>query len=127
MKTLKIISAALLLTVSFNSFADDRLKEVKNSGVVSAPFVWGSPDSEIPVGLGFVKAKNAFVPVAPFTWGNPDEAVAIQEIPVAPSVWNDTDIDVPVRLAFIKAVNADVPVAPFVWGNAQEDAPQNLK
>jgi len=130
MKTIYTLSTIVLIALSLNSFADDKINNKDKSSVVSiAPFNWGEPDAAAPVGLAYIKAKNAYVPVAPFEWGNPDEAVIVEEkmvVPVAPFYFGSPDADAPEGLKFIKAKNAKVPVAPFIWGDSEEAAPTIL-
>ena len=105
MKTITTLSTLIMIALSLNTLADDKLKtSVKDefSTVATSPFIWGSPEVDAPLGLGFVKAKNALVPIAPFEWGNNEEIVEIEE-----------------RLL--------VPVAPFVFGNPSKDAPEIIE
>ncbi len=128
MKTLYTLSTVLLLALSLNTMADDKVKSKdKSAAVAVAPFTLGDPEAGAPLWLSNVKAKNALVPVAPFVWGSPEDTVSINEIrmavPVAPFTYGEPDTDVPYRLQFIKAVNADVPVAPFAFGEPDAEAP----
>jgi hypothetical protein len=102
MKTIYILIAVLMIALSLETFADDKVKNNKLDGaaVAVAPQVWGNPDTNIPVELATLKAKNAFVPVAPFVWGSSEEMVSIDN------------------------EKFEVPVAPFVFGAPDEEAPQ---
>ncbi len=132
MKTIYTLSTLVLIALSLNSIADDKLKNKDKSSAVSvAPFVWGDPETEVPAELVTLKTKNALVPLAPFVWGSPEDSVSIEDnkrlvVPVAPFVFGDADSDVPAELAYIKAVNLEVPVAPFVLGEPGADAPLEL-
>lgn len=126
MKTIYTLSALFMITLSLNTFADDKVKnnERYNSAASVAPFTWGTPGTEIPAELRSLKAKNALVPVAPFVWGDPDASLSVKGnllVPVAPFIYGDPELDIPARLKFIKAVNADVPVAPFILGDSREN------
>ena len=130
MKTIYTLSTIVLIALSLNSKADDKIKNrVKTSSVSVAPFVWGDPETEAPIELGTLKAKNALVPVAPFIWGSPEDVVSVNEmrhllVPAAPFYFGEPDADALEGLEFIKAKNAKVPVAPFVWGDSNEVAPE---
>lgn len=128
MKTIHTLTTVVLIALSLNSFADDRIiNKDKSSAVSVAPFNWGDPHAAAPVELASLKAKNAFVPVAPFEWGNPDETIMIKVkwvVPVAPFSYGNPDEIAPEGLRCIKAKNAKVPVAPFIWGDSEEPAPE---
>jgi hypothetical protein len=132
MKTIYTLSTLILIALSLNSFADDKLKNKDKSSAVSvAPFIWGDNENEVPAELVTLKTKNVFVPVAPFVWGRPEDSVSIEEneklvVPVAPFIYGDADSDAPAELANIKAVNLEVPVAPFVLGSPDADIPSDL-
>lgn len=139
MKTIFVLSTALLFAFSVNTQAgnkkSDSLNEVSKSMISPAPLVWGSPDDQIPEYLKFVKARFAKVPVAPFIWGSPDEIVESvnstknlknMKVPVAPFVWGTPEVGDIESLKNIRAKNADVPQAPFVLGNPDDAAPQFL-
>ena len=133
MKTIYTLSAIVLIALSLNSKADDKIKNrVKTSGVSVAPFVWGDVETEAPQELGTLKAKNALIPVAPFVWGSPEDAASFSElphllVPVAPFYFGEPEADAPAGLEFIKTENARVPVAPFEYGNPDSDAPINIE
>lgn len=106
MKTSIKIIFSLLILASFDTNANDNLKNKKKRNlflpaVTTAVFVWGNPDAPAPEELRFVKAKNALVPVAPFVWGNPDQ-------------------DAPELQGSEKAKKVMLPAAPFVWGDPEE-------
>jgi hypothetical protein len=137
MKTIFALSTVILMTLSLNSNAgfksSDFSDDLPKSMVSVAPFVWGSPDDQVPEGLRYVKARFAKVPVAPFVWGSSDDLIDSVKsmkgfknlnVPVAPFVWGSSDETAPESLKNIKAENANVPVAPFVWGNPEEAAPE---
>jgi len=132
MKTIYTLSTIVLIALSLNSLADDKITNKEKSAAVSvAPFIWGDPDATAPVELAGLRVKNAFVPVAPFVWGSPDDVVMINEnknvlVPVAPFVYGNPDSDVPAELAHIKAININVPVAPFIFGDPDLDVPVDL-
>lgn len=78
MKTIYTLSTIVLIALSLNSLADDKLKNRDKSNAVSvAPFVWGDPEEAAPAEL--VEGKKAVVPVAPFVWGSPEDAVSMTE------------------------------------------------
>lgn len=132
MKTIYTLSTIILIALSLNSSADDKVKNREKTSVVSvAPFVWGDPEKEAPHELGTLKAKNALVPVAPFIWGSPEDAAGITElkhllIPLAPFYFGEPDADAPEVLELIKTNNTRVPVAPFEYGNPDSDAPTDM-
>ena len=132
MKTIYTLSTVILIALSLNSNADDKIKNREKTSAVSiAPFVWGDPEKEAPHELGTLKAKNSLVPVAPFVWGSPEDATSITElrhllVPVAPFYFGEPDADAPEVLEFIKAKNANVPLAPFEYGNPDSDAPSDM-
>lgn len=131
MKTIYTLSTIILIALSLNSKADDKIKNnAKSSLVPVAPFVWGDPETAAPDGIKR-KAKNALVPVAPFDWGSPEDANNIHEmrhllVPNAPFTFGEADADIPVGLKYIKAKNAKVPVAPFEFGNPDTDIPTEI-
>ena len=132
MKTINTLSAIVLIALSLNSKADDKIKSrVKTSAVSVAPFVWGDLETEAPQELGTLKAKNALIRVAPFVWGSPEDASSISElphllVPVAPFYFGEPEADAPAGLEFIKAKKSRVPIAPFEYGNPDSDAPTNI-
>ncbi len=132
MKTIYSLFTVVLIALSLNTFADDKVRgKEKASSVSVAPFVWGDPEAAAPAWLGSLKAKNALVPVAPFVWGSAEDEVSINEnikmiVPVAPFIYGNPDSDIPAGLQFVKAVNADVPVAPFVFGDPDADGPEGI-
>lgn len=76
MKTIKTLTAALLIMLSASAFADENNVEVKKntnpSHSIAAPeFVWGSP-----VAIAQPEAsttKVTFIALPAFTWGAADE------------------------------------------------------
>jgi len=105
MKTIKTLTYAVLMLLSFSAFAagsDSKLSpEHPKYVVANAPLVWGDSLELPPIELEFVKAKYAKVPLAPFVWGSPEDY---------------TDISASQSLS--------VPVAPFIFGNPDEQVPE---
>lgn len=130
MKTIYTLSTIVLIALSLNGSADDKIKNKEKSSAVSvAPFIWGDPEEEAPVGL--TEANKVLVPVAPFVWGSPEDVLSVSEInklsvPVAPFSYGNADNDAPEGLQYIKAVNAKVSVAPFVLGDPDMDVPAEI-
>ncbi|SKB42822.1 hypothetical protein [Daejeonella lutea] len=131
MKTIYTLSTIVLIALSLNSKADDKIKNRDKSATVSvAPFVWGDPEDAVPAELKEV--KKVMVPVAPFVWGSPEDAVNVtannnMNVPVAPFIYGNPNDDAPEGLASIKAVGALVPAAPFVLGEPGIDIPMELE
>ncbi len=130
MKAIYTLSTIVLIALSLNSKADDKIKNRDKSNTVAvAPFVWGDPEDAAPIELKDVKT---LVPVAPFIWGSPEDSVNVLEmnnlnVPLAPFIYGNPDADAPEGLAYIKAVGALVPVAPFVLGDPEMDAPTTIE
>lgn len=130
MKPIYTLSTIVLIALSLNSSADDKLKNRDKSNVVSvAPFIWGDPEEADPAEINEVKT---LVPVATFAWGSPEYSVCITEninmnVPIAPFIYGNPDADAPEGLEYIRAVGALVPVAPFVLGDPDGVVPAEIE
>lgn len=70
MKALYTLSAILLMAFSLQTFAADKIANLR---VPLAPMVWGDTNDPAPLTLGYIKTVNADVPLAFFVWGSQDE------------------------------------------------------